>query len=267
MCWLLLLEPPTLAPTLAPTTPTLGPTELPTLLPTLPSAPPTSGPSFPPTSHPSQAPTVPPSLNPSYQPSIAPSMLPTNLNNYKLIIYSQFNIQCTNISSFNEWFIKNTYYKFRQLTMHIFVNISAGYMKYYQFDLQFQTINNQYNVSKLPDYFDGNVSLLEKELHSQTLAHIYVSQITNYQSNMNKYSMDITIQYKIYAMVSVETVFQGFYGGFMHKSVIEVWFLCFFCFFFLFIVVGIHHVYVYVCVKCMANRRIWNLTILDAQLN
>ena len=172
-----------------------------------------------PSQNPSPMPTSTPTSFPSYKPSVPPTMLPTTWDDFKLIINSQFIIQCKTLNSFHQWFVKNTYFNLTKQLVYTFSENSYGFLQYHQFDLHLQTIYHTYNVSKLPTFFEGNVSVLGQK--SKSLVDIYNSQVSKYK-NDSGYLMNVSLQLEIYAMVAVESVFHQFFYNDILKSSIEV---------------------------------------------
>ena len=166
------------------------------------------------------APTSSPSSAPSLSPTFQPTLLPTVWNSYNLEIKTQLIVQCNTTDTFNQWFIKSRYIAFNQWLTVSFSELATVWLQYYQFYVQIQTMNEQINVtSQLPDYFNGNTSILKE--YSQTLVDIYDTQITEFNNNRQN-MMGFTLQIKIYAIKTVESVFHQLFQFDLLKTRLEV---------------------------------------------
>ena len=114
---------------------------------------------------------------------------------------------------------KKRYVEFDKWMTDKFSEYGTIYLQYHQFYFRTQSMNQNINVTKLPNHFNGsNVTLQQLSGLAYQLYSLEKSQFMYDSSNL----MSVTIQFKIWALKSVESVFQQYFLNRITRQSIDV---------------------------------------------
>lgn len=132
------------------------------------------------------------------------------MKDYTLHIFCDLSVSCDKITTFQPWFTKLRYIDFSDKLEYIFKTKGSRFLHFYQFYIEFPTINSLVNISEELPYKWINSSVLTE--NAQT--------IYEYQTITNNYR--ITLQLVVNAMIDAETVFNDFFTNIITRAQLQV---------------------------------------------